>query len=180
MVLIDHKHRPEALAGIGEGNGDRRGVDVEHGARIKSIPIDARHCLFVERRHFAKVTEVSETTLLLDRVIESPIGFGADKVVDGDGGTVSTFVKVGTVSPRFSMMIRPLCSFPVLPVARLIDVRQLPSLVEQRLVKAEAHFKLSVWGLQEPSSTPCLLEIGGRDEPMHLRMAQSPSVRDPW
>jgi hypothetical protein len=32
LILVDHLHRHEALAGIGHGDRDRAGIEIEHGA----------------------------------------------------------------------------------------------------------------------------------------------------
>ena len=80
MVLVDHLHRHEALARVGQGDRHRPGVEIEHRRRIERVAIQADDRLLVDRRRLAAVEELPEAAIL-DDVAEIEIALGADEVV---------------------------------------------------------------------------------------------------
>src|ERR1700741_2313592 len=83
LILIDHLHRHEAVAGIGERDGHRPRVVVEHRPRIESVAVgtyDRR----VGQIQLAAVREVADVTAFEDPLAKVHIGLGAIEVVGGD------------------------------------------------------------------------------------------------
>src|SRR5258708_10151151 len=84
LILIDYLHRHEAVAGIGERDGNRPRVVVEHRSRIESVAVgtyDRR----VGQIQFATVREIADATAFFDPLAKVHVGLGAIEVVGGDG-----------------------------------------------------------------------------------------------
>ena len=60
VVLVDHLHRHEALARIGQRDRHRPGIEIEHGRRIQRVAVQADDRLLVDRRRLATVVELAE------------------------------------------------------------------------------------------------------------------------
>ena len=84
LILIDDLQRHEALAGVGQRDRDRSGVEVEDGRRIKRVAVHADDRLVVDRRELAMVLKFSEPAFLQSDHTEIEIGLGTDEVIDGD------------------------------------------------------------------------------------------------
>ena len=84
MILVDHLHRHEALAGVGHRDRHRPGIEVEYGGRVERVAVEADDGLVVDRRRLAAMEELAEAAIL-DDVAHVEIGLRADEVVDGDG-----------------------------------------------------------------------------------------------
>ena len=63
VVLVDHLHRHEALARVGQRDRHRSGIEVEHTRRIKRVAIGALDDVVVDRRQLAVVVELAEAAL---------------------------------------------------------------------------------------------------------------------
>ena len=85
LVLIDHLHGHEALACVGEGDGDRAGVEIEHRSGVEGVAIEPDHGLIVDPRDLAAMAELADPAAVLDQPGEIQIGFRANEVVGGDG-----------------------------------------------------------------------------------------------
>ena len=84
LVLVDDLHRQEALARVGQGEGHRTRIEVEHRRRIKRVAVHPDDCLRGDRRRFAAMHEPAEAPVL-DHAAEIKIGLGADEIVGRDG-----------------------------------------------------------------------------------------------
>jgi hypothetical protein len=83
LVFVDYLHRQEALAGIGQGDGHRPRIEVEHRRRIERVAVHPDDGLLGDRRRFAAMHEFAEAPVL-DHAAEIEIGLGADEIVGGD------------------------------------------------------------------------------------------------
>ena len=84
VVLIDDLHGHEALAWIGQRDGNRRGIQVEDAGGIKRVAIHPHHGLLVDGRHVAVMVELTEASGL-HRLTEITIAFSAAEVTLVDG-----------------------------------------------------------------------------------------------
>ncbi len=64
VILVDHLHRHEALARIGERNRDRAGIEIEHRLGIERVTIHTNDVLLVDRDRLAAVDEPAEAAIL--------------------------------------------------------------------------------------------------------------------
>ncbi|MCY1364270.1 hypothetical protein D9M69_510670 [compost metagenome] len=83
VVLVNYKKGHEAATGIRHGDRNRSRIQIEHGGRIKSVPVQANDCLLVERRHFPCMVELSKATVRGDAG-EVKVALGSHKVVAVD------------------------------------------------------------------------------------------------
>jgi hypothetical protein len=60
LVLIDWLHRHEALAGVGQHDCHRTGVEVEHRTRIQRVAVRPYNTLLVERHRLAERQEFAK------------------------------------------------------------------------------------------------------------------------
>jgi hypothetical protein len=87
MILIDHDHRHEALARVGQRDRHWSGIEVEHTHGIKLVAVAALDGMIVNCRKFAEVQELAEAALFLE------VGKGLSdsarmKIVGGNGNGV--------------------------------------------------------------------------------------------
>ena len=80
MILVDHDHRHEAFARIGQRDRYRPGIEVEHARRIERVAVGALDDVVVDRRQFAIVIELAEATLRHEAG-KDRVRLGADEVV---------------------------------------------------------------------------------------------------
>jgi hypothetical protein len=57
LVLIDYLHHHETLAGIGQRDRHRTGVEVEHRERIQGVTVGADYAPADDRRQLAAMPE---------------------------------------------------------------------------------------------------------------------------
>ncbi len=99
MILIDHDHRHEALARIGQRDRHRSGIEVEHTHRIECVAVAALDDLVVDWRQFAEVLELAEAARL--RTPAKVLSVSARmklSAVTGAGSGVVAFVCVAMFS----------------------------------------------------------------------------------
>ena len=84
LVFVDHLHRQEALARIGQGDGHRTRIEIEHGRRIERIAVHPDDRLPGDRSRFAAMHEFAEAPIL-DHAAEIEAGLRADEIVGSDG-----------------------------------------------------------------------------------------------
>jgi hypothetical protein len=84
LVFVDHLHRQEALARIGQGDRHRTGIEVEHRRRIERIAVHPDNRLPGDRRRLAAMHELAKAAVL-DHAAEIKIRLGADEIVGGYG-----------------------------------------------------------------------------------------------
>ena len=66
VVLVDHLHRHEPVAGVGQCHSDRSRIEVEHGGRIESVAVGPDDELMVDGGQFAKDEELPEAVVFRD------------------------------------------------------------------------------------------------------------------
>lgn len=66
MILIDHDHRHEALARVGQRDRHWSGIEFEHTHSIKRVAVAALNGMIVNCRKFAEVQELAEAALFLE------------------------------------------------------------------------------------------------------------------
>ena len=94
LVFVDHLHRQETLARIGQGDRHRTRVEIEHRRRIERVAVHPDDGLLGDRRRFAAMHEFAETPVL-DHAAEIEIRLGADEIVGGDGDRLIVGRRVG-------------------------------------------------------------------------------------
>ena len=83
MILIDDLHPHVALAGVGQRDRHRPGIEVDNRERIQRVAIGSRNALLSGRRKLAAMPEFAETAVL-DHAGEIDVGLGAIVVLDGN------------------------------------------------------------------------------------------------
>ena len=97
LVFVDRLHRQEALARVGQGEGHRTRIEIEHRGRIEGVAIHPDDGLRGDRRRFAAMHEFAKAPLL-DHAAEIKIGLGADEIVGRDEDRFIVGRRVGALA----------------------------------------------------------------------------------
>jgi hypothetical protein len=84
VVFVEHHQRHEPVAGIGQCDCHRPGVEIEHGSGIERVAIGSDHRLLVDLHRLAVMKQLSSAASFLHRIAHIKVGLGANEVIDSD------------------------------------------------------------------------------------------------
>ena len=83
MVFVDDLHRHEALAGIGQRDGNGSGIEVKHRGRIERVAVHADDHLLIDLSRAADVQELAKADFF-HGLAHVEVRLGTGEILDRD------------------------------------------------------------------------------------------------